>query len=105
MTFKRRRVDEQNAGPLVKKQRRSRTREIEQRRLERETTLRGRLASLLKSAQALAKKRGEKGRPNAAVCNLTMANMLALWEKQHGRCAISGKPLTLKPGILCVSQD
>jgi len=100
---RKRRQEEQITAPDAKK-RRKLDHDYELRKL-RESTLGGRIIRLMHDARASAKKRGKKGRPEAAIYELKSAEIEELWRKQDGCCAISGAPLTTTPGVLCVSPD
>lgn len=60
-------------------------------------TVRGFLAGLLASARQNSKKRLSKGREESGLFLLTIADLLAKWKQQNGRCYYSKVPLTTRP--------
>eukprot|EP00397_Hematodinium_sp_SG-2012_P050457 GEMP01058660.1.p1 GENE.GEMP01058660.1~~GEMP01058660.1.p1 ORF type:complete len:410 (+),score=10.59 GEMP01058660.1:178-1407(+) len=53
--------------------------------------------SKLADAKKFAKLRVDKGREEAGVCDLSLSDITALYERQRGLCFYSGARLTLKP--------
>jgi hypothetical protein len=60
---------------------------VEQRRAAKISTIEGRLREALSNAKETSQKKGR-------VCEVSVENLLTLWESQKGLCRYSGVPMT-----------
>ena len=65
--------------------------------MEKKNTFDGFMQKLLTDAKSSAKRRLNKGRLEAGICNLTKDQLITLWTNQNGKCYYSGIQMNTRP--------